>query len=279
AWLAARGSSVYPTPDDRTIEALLRTNASTFVFRRAPGSLDWAPVAIAPKLRHLLGPEAPIGPDLARRRIAVRLRRLFEAVSLAGEPLEAHFGQTEHGTRTAEIEVLVAPLSSDGSTVDCILGSLDISPCAPSPGRLHLHQAPSAHLPMLFALGSSKALGEAVATCLAVELSPCEERSFEDGEHKSRSLVDVRGRDVCVLHSLHGDSSQSANDKLCRTLFFVGSLKDAGARHVSVLAPYLCYSRKDRITKARDPVTTRYVATLFEAVGTDHLATVDVHNP
>ncbi len=44
------------------------------------------------------------------------------------------------------------------------------------------------------------------------------------------------------------------------------------------MVPYLCYSRKDRQTKARDPVTTRYVAQLFEAVGTDRLVTVDVHN-
>ena len=71
----------------------------------------------------------------------------------------------------------------------------------------------------------------------------------------------------------------SPNDKLCRLLFFVGCLKDAGATHVSVVAPYLCYARKDRQTKPHDPVTSRYVAQLFEAVGTDHLATLEVHNP
>ncbi|HCN90223.1 MAG TPA: ribose-phosphate pyrophosphokinase, partial [Oxalobacteraceae bacterium] len=38
------------------------------------------------------------------------------------------------------------------------------------------------------------------------------------------------------------------------------------------------YARKDRKTKPRDPVTTRYVAALFEAVGTDSVVTLDVHN-
>jgi hypothetical protein len=42
--------------------------------------------------------------------------------------------------------------------------------------------------------------------------------------------------------------------------------------------PYLCYARKDRQTKPRDPVTTRYVAELFEAVGTDRLITLEVDN-
>jgi ribose-phosphate pyrophosphokinase len=43
--------------------------------------------------------------------------------------------------------------------------------------------------------------------------------------------------------------------------------------------PYLAYARKDRRTQSRDPVTTRYVAELIEAVGIDRLVAVDVHNP
>ena len=71
----------------------------------------------------------------------------------------------------------------------------------------------------------------------------------------------------------------SANDKLCRLLFFIGALKDAGAARVTAVVPYLCYARKDRRTKPNDPVTTRYVAGLFEAVGTDVVVTLEVHNP
>ena len=62
-------------------------------------------------------------------------------------------------------------------------------------------------------------------------------------------------------------------------MFFIGALKDAGAARVTAVAPYLCYSRKDRRTKPNDPVTTRYVAALFEAVGADAVVTLDVHNP
>ncbi|MGA9548460.1 MAG: hypothetical protein WBS14_12395, partial [Rhodomicrobium sp.] len=48
-------------------------------------------------------------------------------------------------------------------------------------------------------------------------------------------------------------------------------------RELGALPP--CYSRKDRRTKSLDPVTTRYVASMFEAVGTDTVATLEVHNP
>ncbi|MGZ3158103.1 MAG: ribose-phosphate diphosphokinase [Burkholderiaceae bacterium] len=130
----------------------------------------------------------------------------------------------------------------------------------------------------IFALNSSRKFGEEVSRQLDIALSAHEEREFEDGEHKARPLVSVRGKDVFVIQSLHGEEQQSGNDKLCRLLFFIGALKDAAAARVTAVVPYLAYSRKDRKSKPRDPVTTRYVAALFEAVGTDVVMTLDVHN-
>jgi ribose-phosphate pyrophosphokinase len=130
----------------------------------------------------------------------------------------------------------------------------------------------------LFTLNASRNFGEKVADWLKVPLSAHEEREFEDGEHKTRPLVNVRGRDVFVIQSLYGDAQQSVNDKLCRLLFFLGALRDASAERVTAVIPYLCYARKDRRSKARDPVTTRYIAALFEAMGVDRIVTLDVHN-
>ncbi|MDA8128704.1 MAG: ribose-phosphate pyrophosphokinase [Betaproteobacteria bacterium] len=130
----------------------------------------------------------------------------------------------------------------------------------------------------LFALDATRPYGERVAAALGLTLARHEEREFEDGEHKARPLESVRGRDVYVIHSLHGEPGMSANDKLVRLLFFIGALKDASAARVTAICPYLAYSRKDRRTKPRDPVGTRYVAQLFEAVGTNRVLTLDVHN-
>jgi ribose-phosphate pyrophosphokinase len=58
---------------------------------------------------------------------------------------------------------------------------------------------------------------------------------------KIRSLVSVRGRDVYVACSLYGDSGESVNDRLCRLLFFVAALRDAGAGRLTIVAPYLYY--------------------------------------
>ena len=130
----------------------------------------------------------------------------------------------------------------------------------------------------LFALDASRGFGESVSARLAIPLSAHEEREFEDGEHKARPLVSVRGADVFVIHSLYGETGASANDKLVRLLLFIGALKDSAAGRVTAVVPYLAYARKDRKTKARDPVTTRHIACLFEAVGADCVVTLDVHN-
>jgi ribose-phosphate pyrophosphokinase len=132
---------------------------------------------------------------------------------------------------------------------------------------------------LLFALEHSHLLGNAIAQQLGLALTPHEERVFEDGEHKARPLQSVRGRSCFVLHSLYGEPSQSVNDKLTRLLFFIATLKDAAAKEVTAVVPYLAYARKDRKTQPRDPVTLRYLAQLFEAVGTDALLVLEVHNP
>ena len=130
----------------------------------------------------------------------------------------------------------------------------------------------------LFALNRSQDFGQQVAASMGISLSKHEERDFEDGEHKARPLESVRNSDAFVIHSLYGDEEQSVNDKLIRLLFFLGALRDAGANRLTAVIPYLCYARKDRKTKSRDPLSTRYVACLLESTAVDRVVTLDVHN-
>jgi ribose-phosphate pyrophosphokinase len=130
----------------------------------------------------------------------------------------------------------------------------------------------------IFALGATANFAEGVAQELGTPLARLEERTFEDGEYKVRPLEAVAGSDVYVLQDLSAGPTHSADDKLNRLLFLIAALKDAGAGRLTAVTPYLCYARKDRRTKWQDPLTLRYVASLFEAVGTDAIVTLDVHN-
>src|SRR5690348_12883359 len=109
--------------------------------------------------------------------------------------------------------------------------------------------APINHSFLLCAPIASHALAERIAARLGKNLSPIEEREFERGEYKIRSLDTVRGRSVYVIQSLSGDAVASASDKLCRLLFLIGALRDAGATAITACLPYLAFARKDRRTK------------------------------
>lgn len=133
---------------------------------------------------------------------------------------------------------------------------------------------------LIFALDrNDPSFGEALARDLDLAVSPHEERVFEDGERKLRPLVEPRGEDCYVVLGLHGGPDDSPHDKLVRLLMFIGTLRDHGARRVTAVVPYLAYARKDRQTKPFDPVGLRYVAQMFEAVGTAQLIVLEAHNP
>jgi ribose-phosphate pyrophosphokinase len=130
----------------------------------------------------------------------------------------------------------------------------------------------------LLAPGGDRSLAEAVCRHLGTTLGEHEEKAFSDGEFRSRLITCVRGKDVFVMQSLHGDAQQSTDEKLLRLLFFIATAVDAGAARVSAVVPYLCYARQDRRSAPGDPVATRHVARLLEASGADRMAVVDIHN-
>ncbi|WP_237059928.1 ribose-phosphate diphosphokinase [Microbulbifer sediminum] len=134
----------------------------------------------------------------------------------------------------------------------------------------------------LFSLEAGRELAQRVAGALGEPLGAHEERDFTDGEHKLRPLEDVEGADVYLVQSLYtdppGSPGGSVDDKLVRFLFFVAALRDAGAARITAVIPYLCYARKDRRTKLRDPLSSRYLACLLEAMGCDCVVTIDAHN-
>lgn len=277
-WLDRRQQLIAPAP-----QALMTAGTSAaekaFIFRKDPDAprhylLSSGADAAAPLIGRIsAGDRLDAAAD---RRGAVRLRRLFDMVGETGEPILGIFSSKSAEAGPIHTELLVAPLSSNGKSVDAFLASASVQRTEPAPARTPVRW-PQPH-PMLFAFESSRIFGERVAARLGLSLSPIEERFFEDGEEKTRPLAHVRGRDIHVISSLDGTDRESVHDRLCKLLFFIATLKTNGASRVTAVTPYLAYMRKDRQTKEQDPLTAAYVARLFEAVGTDRLITMESHN-
>lgn len=130
----------------------------------------------------------------------------------------------------------------------------------------------------LFGLDGSRRFAQRVAWYLDVPLSKHVEKYFADKEAYVRSEVNVRGADTYVISSLYTDEFQTVAEKFTKLLFFIGSLVDASCRRITVVAPYLAYSRQDRKTESRAPITIKYFAECLKAVGANRVLTMDVHS-
>tara|TARA_Y100000034_G_scaffold42710_1_gene52270 strand:- start:9758 stop:10759 length:1002 start_codon:yes stop_codon:yes gene_type:complete len=134
----------------------------------------------------------------------------------------------------------------------------------------------------LYGLEGSREYAKAIASHLGIQLTPHREEYFDDGECYVQSdpnqYGNVRGCDVFVVQSLYSTEQESIADRLQKLLVFVGSLFDASAARITACIPYLGYARQDRKTESRAPITTKYIAQQFEAVGCDRILTLDVHN-
>jgi ribose-phosphate pyrophosphokinase len=276
-WSRSRGERLAPSLEE--MQAAVREDKdSIFIYRNGPDGfhLEAGEGAVS----RLIGP-CKRGEALQKAKVgveALRLSRLFSLLNQVGEPVLVQFVSQSEGEERF-IDLLALPVSSDGAHIGGIVSGLSVR------SRPHLAASGSSHPcfdagsePLIFALPGSLELGEKIALRLDTGLAPLEDRAFEDGEHKIRPLTSVRNKDVYVVNSLTGDGRQSVNDKLVQILLFIGALRQNGAKRITAVAPYLCYSRKERQTKPRDPVSTSSVARLFEAVGTDAIMTVTAHN-
>ena len=72
-------------------------------------------------------------------------------------------------------------------------------------------------------------------------------------------------------------SGQNLNDMLMEVLVMTDAAKRASARTVTAVITHYAYARQDRKAAAREPITARLVANLYEAAGVDRIITVDLH--
>ena len=58
----------------------------------------------------------------------------------------------------------------------------------------------------------------------------------------------------------------------------IDAAKRASAKRITAVCPYYGYSRQDRKSKGREPITARLVSDFFAAAGADRIISVDLHS-
>lgn len=125
--------------------------------------------------------------------------------------------------------------------------------------------------PFVFAMPGSEQQGRDLADRLGGETGVLETRRFPDGESYVRIVSIVAGRNIVLVCSL-----ARPNDQFLRLVFAARTLRELGAAHITLVAPYLAYMRQDKRFHAGEAVTSSQFADLLSRE-VDRLVTVDPH--
>jgi ribose-phosphate pyrophosphokinase len=136
----------------------------------------------------------------------------------------------------------------------------------------HLRQTTEKRL-MLFSGEGYPELSERIADRLDIDLGGVELRQFAGGEMYARYLDSVRGADVFIVQSL----GQPVNRNLMQLLIMIDAAKRASAKRITAVIPWYAYSRQDRKSKPREPITARLVANMIQVAGAERVMTMDLH--
>ncbi|HVE69696.1 MAG TPA: ribose-phosphate pyrophosphokinase [Solirubrobacteraceae bacterium] len=133
---------------------------------------------------------------------------------------------------------------------------------------------------MLFSGRANPELAARIAGKLNVDLGPVTLRTFSNGEVYCRYDESIRGADVFIVQPTCGNpvTGVTANDALMELLVMIDAAVGASAHRVIAVTPWFGYSRQDKKSLPREPITARLIARMLEAAGTDRVLTMDLHS-
>ena len=141
----------------------------------------------------------------------------------------------------------------------------------PSPERF-IERGPWKRL-MLFSGRSNWPLAVDIGAQLGIELGEVTLKTFANGEAYCRYADSIRGSDAFIIQS----GNPPVNDHLVELLIMIQAAKLASAKRITAVVPWYPYSRQDKKSRPREPITARLVADFLEAAGVDRVLTMDLH--
>jgi ribose-phosphate pyrophosphokinase len=125
----------------------------------------------------------------------------------------------------------------------------------------------------LFSLSSNVPLAKEIAKTSDIPLSVVDVLKFADGEISVNIEESVRGCHVFVIQS----TSSPANEHYMELFIMIDALKRASASSINIIMPYYGYSRQDRKSRSREPITAKLVADMIQSAGASRVVCIDLH--
>lgn len=125
----------------------------------------------------------------------------------------------------------------------------------------------------VFSGNANPALAGEICKHLKIPLGKINLTKFSDGELYCQILENVRGKDVFLIQP----TCSPVNRNLMELLIMIDAFKRSSATRITAVIPYYGYGRQDRKDKPRVPISSKLVADLLTAAGTDRILSVDLH--
>lgn len=131
---------------------------------------------------------------------------------------------------------------------------------------------------MLFSSGeNTDNFANKVAAHLGAKLEETIFKQFSDGDMFRHQKNTVRDRNLFVICQTQNDDIKYKELFECFTL--VMSLRQGSPKSwITVIVPYLPYSRQDKASNPREPILAHLIPVLLKAVGADQVVVVRLHN-
>ena len=132
---------------------------------------------------------------------------------------------------------------------------------------------------MLFSGRANPALAARIAGKLNVDLGGITLKTFSNCEVYCRFEESIRGADVFLVQPTCANPQEgiNANDALMELMVMIDAAVGASAHRVIAVTPWFGYSRQDKKSAPREPISARLAARMIEAAGADRVLTMDLH--
>jgi ribose-phosphate pyrophosphokinase len=151
------------------------------------------------------------------------------------------------------------------------LGGPDVAVAGPVLGRA-IGLTPNKRL-MVVAGRSNPELAEKIGKQIGCELGEMTLKTFASGETYCRYEESIRGADLFIVQT----SSPPVDQHLMELMIMIDAAKLASAKRITAVLPLYPYSRQDKKSRPREPITARLVADMLQLAGADRVLTMDLH--
>ncbi len=127
----------------------------------------------------------------------------------------------------------------------------------------------------IFSGRSHPDLAKEIADKLNTPLGKIKINNFPDGEIHVQIEESLRGKKVFLVQP----TCNPVNQNIMELLILVDAFRRASAGSINVIIPYFGYSRQDKKSTGREPISAKLVTNLLSTAGVDRIVSVDLHVP